>query len=1413
MRLKRIYVEFKDRVNKGGFMAMCIMEKKADLNRSQAEIARSENVFPNSALNTISVTMFFKDFSAKKAAAACDRVFESSDVFKAALIKEGNDYYFYPQSRPIQFCLIGGQRTTAEAEAYFSKINAQPMNFPQELYCAEAFDLAEGGSALIVKFHHILTDGYGMSLFAQRVADAIEGREVTQSVFFGKEEGKPSESFSEDTEFWRTYFSDNDAESVVFGEKAAGFDKTTVPVFITNDVQRAARTIAERCDVSLPYVYAAAYAVYLRGATSKSDAVFLMARRNRIPDESETIGCYTLVVPVRIHISAKDRFDDVCRAVSTSAKAASTHKAIGFSSILKILKEEYGITETPSMYGFNWYSRPLQSETPICLRISVAGEMQGHLTWNIFTEKEGLTSTFDLHNGIYDTVCAKYLADSLCSIIHSGEENPEVPNISLTAREETERLSAIYGTAYEIDSGATIPSLFRNAARQYANAAALYADGQSLTFSELDALTDNIAKNLILNGVRPKDKVAFMLGRGMALIPILLGISKAGAAFIPVDPAYPNDRIEHILRDSNAKYLISDAGTDGSIKASDLLRDCTREVALPEILQNDIAYMIYTSGTTGKPKGVMLSHRGIVNITHPENNPFNRDLVKNGHGIVAIGSICFDISLFEIFVPLFNGKFVVLGNERAMVDASALSACITEYGADILHCTPSRIAAYLKEPDFQAAIEGIQMILSAGEVLPGSLVLMLKEKYGIRIYNGYGPTETTIGATISEAGDHETIGTPIGNTGILLLNGEGNPVPYGAVGEICVYGNGVGLGYYHRDEETRKKFVDHGGMRIYKTGDLGHLLDDGRLIYHGRCDRQIKLRGLRIELSEIESVMLTYPCVGQAVCLVKKTKHSEHLVGFYTHTGGKDVGDELKAHLKRHLTEYMIPDILLQLSEMPQTPGGKLDMRALDKIEVDFGKTYVAPKSYEEKMICEAFAEVTEETKPIGAEDNFFESGMDSLSATLFLVKIEEKLSGISVEYGDIYAYPTAVLLADRIQSGGQRRGYPVEKYDYSGFDHLVNCDVASPVHELPMGNILLTGATGYLGIHILLELLRNPNRFDKVFCLVRPKGKISAIKRLRTALFYYGEDDYSDLYGIKWEVIEGDITAPSLADVIREPIHTVLHAAANVAHFAHDDSIEKNNVGGIRSMIEFALLKKACICHISTISVAGVVKRNKELPPFTEKDLYIGQEIHNQYIWSKYLAEYEIMRAAVDRGLSFKIMRIGNLQGRIRDGEFQMNMKTNNFTRCLSSYVKIGMVPQSVFDSSVNFSPVDEVARMIVSLSAADRNNAVYHVSPEKETAFADIFAALRENRHDVKTVPDVDFEDLLNEYKHDSDKQETVEGLLTEKPNGDYHDVLLTQKDTSCVLRLLEKQWAPITEEYLKTYISALDQLNMFE
>lgn len=555
----------------------------------------------------------------------------------------------------------------------------------------------------------------------------------------------------------------------------------------------------------------------------------------------------------------------------------------------------------------------------------------------------------DMQKGVYEAETADYFMDAIMDILERGLANEKVCDIPVIGEREEERLLAIRGKSIQIDQNATIPSLLKAAAAKYGRRPALYAGEKSYSFEELDRCSDAIAKALVEKGVESGDIVAFMLGRDIRLIPVLLGISKSGAAFLPIDPGYPKDRIEYILADSGSRFLVSSRNVEAAagrdfIEADELLGDSSytrpvqplengappapEEYNLPHIFQEQRAYVIYTSGTTGRPKGVMLSHKGIANIAHPDNNPFNRDIVGNCKGIVAIGSICFDISLYEIFVPLFNGLFVELGNEKAMLDAGTLAEHIERHGADILHCTPSRLVSCLESSRFTQALKNnVRSMLLAGEQLPESLVRELKDRYGIRVYNGYGPTETTIGATITKAGDCRSIGTPMANTGVLLLNRDRKLVPYGAPGEICVYGSGVGMGYKNRPKETEEKFVFWGKkkpLRLYLTGDLGHFDPAGRLIYHGRNDRQVKLRGLRVELSEIEKVMGAYQGVSQAACILRKVEKRDHLAGFYTVSPGSRVDKEkLRTFMEKQLAAYMLPELLTELKEMPRTPGAK----------------------------------------------------------------------------------------------------------------------------------------------------------------------------------------------------------------------------------------------------------------------------------------------------------------------------------------------------------------------------------------------------------------------------------------------------------------------------------------------------------
>lgn len=1428
------------------------------LNLSQTQIVMTEQVCPGSARNTISLKLHLPDHTPQRVKEAADAVLDSADIFAVFLSRREGEWTLSRGGEKISECSIEKERAADLAEEYMSAMDRCPFAMEQCLYRAEAIPLSGGGVFLYVRFHHVIIDGYGMSLFAQKVLDVLAGKKIARSVFFQEKIPAPEAVCTgggagddlyaggrQENGFWQSYFAGAEFESAVFPQKADGNGPDgnrfgSCRVGVPEKLMKETEAFGERENISIPYIFAAAYALYLARATDKKDAVFLMPRLNRTFGQMDTLGCYTLLVPVRVQVEGTDTFAELCRKVKRASLEASAHKGCGFDRILSALREENMIGESLSEYVFNFYRFSFCADFRYSVRFSVAGEMSDHLTFNLFrNEKGGLDLQPDYRENVYTAEKARYFCDAILAVIEqgitctggkptdsagtAGQTVEKLSDMETVGEAEYRKITSVKGKSVLIEKDLTIPSLFRHAVLKYQDAPALYAGEYDFTFGQLDEISSRIACGLRRLGIKSGDRIAFLLKRDYRLIPTILGISKAGAAFIPVDPAYPADRISYILENSGAACLISSgdlkiAKKYDPIEIDTLLSQEAEPALLPEIGQDDLAYMIYTSGTTGRPKGVMLSHKGIANIVHPDNNPFNRDITGNCHGIVAIGSICFDISLFEIFVPLMNGLFVELGNEKSMTDAGELAAHILRHGADVLHCTPSRITAYLANEAFRKALGGVRAILAAGEVLPGSLVKRLADTYKIRIYNGYGPTETTIGATITEAGDAVSIGTPIANMGIILLNGEKKPVPFGAVGEICIYGNGVGIGYQDRPEETEAKYIDWRGIRLYRAGDLGYFSEEGKLMYCGRNDRQVKLRGLRIELSEIENVMGEFPGVAACCCMIRKIEKTDHLAGFYTVLSKGTVDAEaLKSHMKARLTAYMVPDVLKELDAMPQTPNGKTDLKALAAEPVEYVRIYKKPETEREKMVCSAFEEVLS-IEQAGLYDNFFELGGDSLNAVAVMLKIEEKL-GLKenqLEFGDLYQFPTPALLLERIYKRADSEedaGFDLKMFDYSGFNEYLASHTKEKASRRHLGNVLLTGVTGYLGVHIFVDLLRNPGLCGKIVCLSRPRKTLTALKRVKSSLFYYAEEDFSEDYGKKWLVVEGDITDPAVfAQECPVHIDTIINSAANVSHFSYGNDLEKINTEGVKNLIRLAQKEHAVLCQISTISVAGMTAGEAEKDGFCESDFYIGQEIHNQYIYSKYMAEYEMLRAAAEDGLKIKIMRIGNLQGRICDGEFQMNLHSNAFTRQFSSYIKMGAVPESVYGGSVNFSPVDETAHNIVVLTATEEDTAVFHVYPPTELKYGELFREAGKLGYSVDVLPDEKFFELLQEKKRTEEGREQLQGLMTNELSKGRRDIPVLQEITNRYLEDLGEGWSAITEEYLSKYLSALGGMDLF-
>ena len=1400
---------------------------------SRRQVWMNEIAFPQEAINTIGFFLRLPTVSPEELQACVNRVILKTTLFSLPLVIQENNIFHKPADhpQPPDLCVLESPLSERGLEFTWSDLSRQRMS--GSLYRWTVHGVEEGGSVLFAMFHHVLLDGYSMCLLAQAVLDEIQGTDSGRVDFGYVPEpvgAVPKERLPEEERFWLETFEDAHLESALLSSTPSGYRRTWYHFPLGHELTGQIRQYARDHGLTDCDVFAGALSLYLTRASRTGDAAFLMPRLSRDTEQDrKAVGCFTMVVPVRVRGLEEMSFPEVCRHTHHMASQASLHKDLGMDRILSALRRSGTLTGPVSEYTLNFYQPKMTSHVPHRLQMSMDGAMHNHLTLNITAFDGDFEILYDGRDGVYDAPMVHRFHEALMSIICRGmrpeSEHVRVSSYEIVGRGERENLLHMEGRNVPLSHSDTIPSLFEKAAGHFGDRPALYAGNKTLTFSDLDALSNRVANALLAEGAEAGEPVLFKLRRDWRLLPVMLGILKAGAAFVPIDPTYPQARIDSIQGSSGARMMIVTTETfsrDCAIKqldADNLLMWSDRSSPDIFIPQNQLAYCIYTSGTTGTPKGVQLCHRGIVNITRPENNPFNRDVCLCGTGIVAIGSVSFDISLFEFFVPLLNGMFVELAPESALADPRAIARLLERHGANLIHCTPSRLAAYLLDEDFARALKGVEAILSAGEALPGALVDQLNRDFGIRVYNGYGPAECTIGTTVTEAGDNESIGHPIANTGVLILDPQGRLLPLGCLGEICVYGPGVGLGYRNLEEETRRRFVDLYGLHLYRTGDLGLFLPDGRVEYHGRDDFQVKIRGLRIELNEINSCMISMPQIAVACAQVRKIRGLEHLAVFYTLQKGAEISrEEIREYLKAHLTLYMVPDLYVCLDSIPVTQGGKVDLNALAQIPIAYEVAYRAPENELQAYICDAFAAVLN-LERVGLDDNFFEIGGNSLHTAQVVSAIEERVEGIHVEFSDLFRYPTPEQLAQilyRQQLDMRRKeASPLLNLSYGDIDHLLSHNLTSH-EEKPhsLGNVLITGVSGYLGIHVLAELIRSDLRYEHVYCLVRPSKRLDPEHRFQSTLFYFENEDYSDLLGKTLFIVDGDITRPGIfQEPLKEKIDTVINCAADVSHFAYDDKLQRTNTDAVKNLLDFCEKEHATLVQVSTISVGGVYPIKSRKLTLTERDLFVGQQIHNQYILSKFMAEYEALNAMVTRSIPVKIMRVGNLQGRISDGEFQMNRRTNAFTRQISTYIRLGKVPRSLYLSKVNFSPVDEVARMILSLSALPENDTVFHVYPPDEVPWRTLFETASALGHPMEVMEDEEFAGFVQELGKNPDSRELLEGILVERPDLNYSWTEVNAALTEQALHHLGLRWRPMTDVYLQKYMEALNDLGMFE
>nr|WP_225990598.1 non-ribosomal peptide synthetase [Bacillus luti] len=855
----------------------------------------------------------------------------------------------------------------------------------------------------------------------------------------------------------------------------------------------------------------------------------------------------------------------------------------------------------------------------------------------------------------------------------------------------------------------SIAEMFYETVRKFSNRIALSSVEGTLTYEQLNKKSNQIAHMLLHNGVKQGDYVGIFMKRSIDTVVSIIAVLKTGAAYIPIDPDYPASRVQYIIEDSQSKLVLT---KEAKVPFEDI-----RELSLYDMEQfpetdvhlsihlDDIAYMIYTSGSTGNPKGTMLAHRGVVNLC----TWMQRHYELSEEDIFAqFPSFSFDASIWELFASLFCGGnvYVLLDEQRMSVDAFA-NAIYEAKATSILGLATiflQQVATYLPE-ESKYKLDSLKRIAVGGEMLTAEVVKLWRERIGthVQLNNAYGPTECTITTTtypiptdLNDKLASIPIGRPADNYKVWILNDNMKVCPIGIPGELYIESVGIAKGYFNKPEKTEEVFIPHHinhDSKIYKTGDVVKVLEDGNIEFLHRKDNQVKIRGHRIELGEIQNTIAKYEMIKDAAVFTKKSEEGSHyLVAFYTTMNAVAV-ETLIHDLREQLPDYMVPSKLIYINELPLTPNKKVDLKRLAQLEEEYEpvrlQEYVAPSNEAEKKIAQAWGDVLGISK-IGVHDDFFTIGGHSLKVLRVLTLLKENFPYLTIQ--DFFQERTIYGLA-QIQ-----RAVKVEEEEaFRAYKVIHEPGPISHIKEVNSGtvsNIFLTGATGYLGSHILYELLKDTTAH--IYCLVRPTQNIQ--QRIVNTLTSYFKDISKDWLQ-RITAVPGDLGEEYLGMseeeflFTRSKVDTVIHCGADVRHFGDVAQFTNVNVHGTSRML--ALTEEGATFHfISTIGIPIELAIEQWDTYIETSDFNYNVELENVYSDSKLQAE-NLVREALKGGVQGNIYRAGNLACHSKTGVFQQNIEGNAFYRLIKAMLLIGRAPNVKW--KIDFTPIDFASKSIV--------------------------------------------------------------------------------------------------------------------
>ncbi len=763
-----------------------------------------------------------------------------------------------------------------------------------------------------------------------------------------------------------------------------------------------------------------------------------VAQRTRTEVES-LVGMFVNTVVMRLDLSEAPSFHALVTRVRETTLAAQEHAAVPFESVVRELAPARDLGHNPLFQvNFNYEKRAGTGlSLGPCAVTSFRRELAvTHFDLDVYITEQAdgeVSVGFVYDTDLFDAQTVRGLLLHYRRLLESAVAAPQTPVARLAMLDEQERWQQLHGwndTASTYPRDATLHGLFECQVARTPDAIAVSSAGECLTYGELNSRANAVAHHLASGGMGAGDLVGVCVERSTDMLVSVLGVLKSGCAYVPLDPGYPAQRLEMMVSDAGMRALLTHRQLSQVVKVSDLAVSYLDEWDWPdaagasveagiEVSATALAYVIYTSGSTGRPKGVEVTHRSLVNFLWSMKQ---QPGLEASDVLLAVTTLSFDIAGLELYLPLVVGAQVVLAGTDEAMNGEALSRQLAASGATVMQATP--VTWRLLLDSGWRGTPGLK-ILCGGEALPRDLARQLLAT-GSAVWNLYGPTETTIWSTLEQVSESEgpiLVGRPIANTRAYVLSAAGEPVPTGVVGELYLAGDGVACGYRDQADLTAERFVAdpfvEGAGRMYRTGDLARYRDDGRLELLGRADFQVKVRGFRVELDEVESALCTHPGVAQAVVLAQDDETGfQQLVAYLVPAAGATVEwSMLREYLGRRLPEYMIPTGHALLEALPLMPNGKVDRRALPgaaPVERGAGQPYAAPNTETEKQIAALWSALLD-VERAGLDDDFFAQGGHSLLAVRLVARIESVL-GRRIPLIELFHGPTIRQLAALVE-------------------------------------------------------------------------------------------------------------------------------------------------------------------------------------------------------------------------------------------------------------------------------------------------------------------------------------------------------------------------------------------------------------